>query len=103
MTMFKVLTHFNVSRMQPMNMRDRTRDNKINSLINKEGIFQQGIVNVSYKAAMTSFRFLLVIIVVTAIVIAEFFINSSFQGLSAGKTASDFSSCRHCKGFNPLR
>jgi hypothetical protein len=49
-------------------------------------VFQQGIINVSYKAAMASLCFLLVIIIVAAIIVAEFFINSSFQGLPAGKT-----------------
>jgi hypothetical protein len=66
-------------------------------------VFQQGIVNVSYKAAMASFGFLLVIIIVAAIVITEFFINSSFQGFSAGKTAFGIHRHRHGIDFNPLR
>lgn len=66
-------------------------------------VFQQGIINVSYKATMTSPGFLLVVIVVAAIVIAEFFINSSLQGLSAGKTDFCIWRNRHGKGFRPLR
>jgi hypothetical protein len=45
------------------------------------------------------FGFLLVIVVVAAIIIAEFFINSSFQDLPAGQTGFYFCRCRHGKGF----
>jgi hypothetical protein len=66
-------------------------------------VFQQRIVNIPYKAAMASFGFLLVVIVVAAIVIAEFFINSSFERLTTGKTGFGIRRRRHGKGFNPLR
>ena len=51
---------------------------------------------------MTSFGFLLVVVVIAAIIIAEFLINSSFQCFSAGKTG--FSSrYRHSKDFRQSR
>lgn len=61
-------------------------------------VFEQGIINISYKAAMAALRFLLVIIVVAAVIIAKFFIYTAFYGFPAGKAVFCFR-CSHSNGF----